>query len=97
MTVSIRHLLIHSTDLPAYVRRAIETALEAPVLQRAEAMESSAALLSIVAGLGIDDARELLDLPPRSAFEGASASTDTGLSTPDGKSLPEGTRAHDFA
>ena len=72
MTLSIRQLMIHSTDLPPYVRRAIEAALEAPVLQRADAMESSAALLSTAAGLEIDDARELLDLSPRSALEGVS-------------------------
>jgi hypothetical protein len=97
MTLSIRQLMIHSADLPADVRRAIETALEAPALQRADAMESSAALLSIVAGVGIDDARELLDLSPRSAFEGVSASTDAGPGISDIKLLPEGTRAHDFA
>jgi hypothetical protein len=74
MTLSIRQLMIHSADLPAYVRRAIETASEAPVLQRADAMEGSAALLSIVASVEIDDARELLDLSPRPAFEGVSAS-----------------------
>jgi hypothetical protein len=97
MTLSIRQLLIHSTDLPAYVRRAIEAALEAPVLHRGDAMESSAALLSIVTGLEIDDARELLDLSPRPAFEGVSTSTGAGLSIPDVRSLPEGTSAHDFA
>jgi len=97
MTLSIRQLMIHSAELPADVRRDIETALETPALQRADAIESSAALLSVVAGLGIDDARELLDLPPRSAFEGLSASNDAGLNIPDAKSLPEATRAHDFA
>jgi len=97
MTLSIRQLMIHSTYLPACLRLAIKLASEAPVLHRAHAMESSASLLSIVAGLEIDDARELLDLSPGSAFDGVSVSTAAGLRTPDFTVFPEAARSHDFA
>jgi hypothetical protein len=64
MSFSIRPLLVHCQGIPAQLRAAVRATLGTPAGLRSDELESVAALLRLTTGLNIEDARELLDLPP---------------------------------
>ena len=65
MTFSMLPLLVHCPGIPSQVRAIVRAAASKPVVVRVAELEAVVALLRVTTGLRLEDARELLDLPPR--------------------------------
>lgn len=62
MSFTMAYLLLHSDQVPAAARDAIQAAQDAPPASRRYKLESAARILVLETGVDCPDARELVDL-----------------------------------